>query len=106
MEFQTIHCAPGDLIYHAGESVDSLCFVVSGSLEVIQDDEVVAILGELITFIVKIVSDQFLLQAFSKHTRVKISSLICFNVIHTLRSSFLQITNKMSSILVCTVINA
>lgn len=36
---------PGDLIYHAGESVDSLCFVVSGSLEVIQDDEVVAILG-------------------------------------------------------------
>lgn len=47
MEFQTIHCAPGDLIYHAGESVDSLCFVVSGSLEVIQDDEVVAILGEL-----------------------------------------------------------
>uniref|UniRef100_A0A671WPC3 Potassium voltage-gated channel, subfamily H (eag-related), member 1a n=1 Tax=Sparus aurata TaxID=8175 RepID=A0A671WPC3_SPAAU len=46
MEFQTIHCAPGDLIYHAGESVDSLCFVVSGSLEVIQDDEVVAILGK------------------------------------------------------------
>lgn len=50
MEFQTIHCAPGDLIYHAGESVDSLCFVVSGSLEVIQDDEVVAILGELSAF--------------------------------------------------------
>nr|XP_060610165.1 potassium voltage-gated channel subfamily H member 5 [Anolis sagrei ordinatus] len=46
VEFQTIHCAPGDLIYHAGESVDALCFVVSGSLEVIQDDEVVAILGK------------------------------------------------------------
>ncbi|XP_066467850.1 potassium voltage-gated channel subfamily H member 1 [Tiliqua scincoides] len=46
MEFQTVHCAPGDLIYHAGESVDNLCFVVSGSLEVIQDDEVVAILGK------------------------------------------------------------
>uniref|UniRef100_H3CHK6 Potassium voltage-gated channel, subfamily H (eag-related), member 1b n=1 Tax=Tetraodon nigroviridis TaxID=99883 RepID=H3CHK6_TETNG len=45
MEFQTVHSAPGDLIFHAGESVDSLCFVVSGSLEVIQDDEVVAILG-------------------------------------------------------------
>ena len=45
VEFQTIHCAPGDLIYHAGESVDALCFVVSGSLEVIQDEEVVAILG-------------------------------------------------------------
>uniref|UniRef100_A0A8C6GY85 Potassium voltage-gated channel, subfamily H (eag-related), member 5 n=1 Tax=Mus spicilegus TaxID=10103 RepID=A0A8C6GY85_MUSSI len=46
VEFQTIHCAPGDLIYHAGESVDALCFVVSGSLEVIQDEEVVAILGK------------------------------------------------------------
>ncbi|XP_067901195.1 potassium voltage-gated channel subfamily H member 1a [Heterodontus francisci] len=46
IEFQTIHSAPGDLIYHAGESVDNLCFVVSGSLEVIQDEEVVAILGK------------------------------------------------------------
>ena len=37
--------APGDLLYHTGESIDNLCFIVSGSLEVIQDDEVVAILG-------------------------------------------------------------
>ena len=29
----------------ACESIDSLCFIVTGSLEVIQDDEVVAILG-------------------------------------------------------------
>ncbi|XP_048831591.1 potassium voltage-gated channel subfamily H member 5-like [Brienomyrus brachyistius] len=46
VEFQTVHCAPGDLFFHAGESVDTLCFVVSGSLEVIQDDEVIAILGK------------------------------------------------------------
>ncbi|XP_051508168.1 potassium voltage-gated channel subfamily H member 5-like [Myxocyprinus asiaticus] len=46
VEFQTIHSAPGDLIFHAGESVDLLCFVVSGSLEVIQDEEVIAILGK------------------------------------------------------------
>ena len=46
VEFQTTHCAPGDLIFHTGESLDTLCFVVSGSLEVIQDDEVIAILGE------------------------------------------------------------
>lgn len=46
VEFQTTHCAPGDLIFHIGESVDTLCFVVSGSLEVIQDDEVIAILGD------------------------------------------------------------
>uniref|UniRef100_A0A8C2L0I6 Potassium voltage-gated channel, subfamily H (eag-related), member 5b n=1 Tax=Cyprinus carpio TaxID=7962 RepID=A0A8C2L0I6_CYPCA len=46
VEFQMIHSAPGDLIFHAGESVDLLCFMVSGSLEVIQDDEVIAILGK------------------------------------------------------------
>ncbi|XP_028997895.1 potassium voltage-gated channel subfamily H member 5-like [Betta splendens] len=46
VEFQTTHCAPGDLIFHVGESLDTLCFVVSGSLEVIQDDEVIAILGK------------------------------------------------------------
>ncbi|AWP20001.1 putative potassium voltage-gated channel subfamily H member 5-like [Scophthalmus maximus] len=46
VEFQTTHCAPGDLIFHIGESVDTLCFVVSGSLEVIQDEEVIAILGK------------------------------------------------------------
>ncbi|KAL5008520.1 hypothetical protein ScPMuIL_014101 [Solemya velum] len=46
MHFNMTHSAPGDLIFHQGESLDSLCFVVSGSLEVIQDDEVVAILSK------------------------------------------------------------
>lgn len=46
MHFTMSHSAPGDLLYHTGESIDSLCFIVTGSLEVIQDDEVVAILGE------------------------------------------------------------
>lgn len=48
MHFQINHSAPGDLLYHTGESVDALWFVVTGSLEVIQDDEVVAILGNSI----------------------------------------------------------
>ena len=46
LNFTTNHSAPGDLIYHCGESLDCLCFVSSGSLEVIQDDEVIAILGK------------------------------------------------------------
>jgi hypothetical protein len=46
MYFSMDHSAPGDLLYHSGESIDTLCFVVSGSLEVIQDDEVLAILGK------------------------------------------------------------
>ncbi|XP_006814756.1 voltage-gated delayed rectifier potassium channel KCNH1-like [Saccoglossus kowalevskii] len=46
MNFDMSHSAPGDVLYHSGESIETLCFVVSGSLEVIQDDEVVAILGK------------------------------------------------------------
>ncbi|VDN08243.1 unnamed protein product [Thelazia callipaeda] len=46
IHLESNHAAPGDLIYHTGESVDALWFVVSGSLEVIQDEEVVAILGK------------------------------------------------------------
>ena len=38
LNFTNNHSAPGDLIYHCGESLDCLCFVSSGSLEVIQDD--------------------------------------------------------------------
>lgn len=49
MHFMMSHSAPGDLLYHTGESIDSLCFIVTGSLEVIQDDEVVAILGKIRT---------------------------------------------------------
>lgn len=48
MHFTMSHSAPGDLLYHTGESIDSLCFIVTGSLEVIQDDEVVAILGKFL----------------------------------------------------------
>ena len=51
MHFNMSHSAPGDMLFHQGESLDSLCFIVSGSLEVIQDDEVVAILG---TYIIRV----------------------------------------------------
>ena len=44
--FSMTHSAPGDLIFHQGESLDSLSFVVMGSLEVIQDEEIVAILSK------------------------------------------------------------
>ncbi|KER33760.1 hypothetical protein T265_00439 [Opisthorchis viverrini] len=46
VHFQTLHTAPGDLIFHQGESVEYLCFIASGSLEVLQDDEVIALLGK------------------------------------------------------------
>lgn len=45
VHFHINHSAPGDMLYHSGESLDMLCFIVSGSLEVVQDDEVLAILS-------------------------------------------------------------
>ena len=54
MHFNMTHSAPGDLIFHQGESLDSLCFVVSGSLEVIQDEEVVAILSMSVCYVILI----------------------------------------------------
>lgn len=45
VHFHINHSAPGDMLYHSGESLDMLCFIVSGSLEIIQDDEVLAILS-------------------------------------------------------------
>jgi len=40
-----VHCAPGDFIVRKGESIRELSFVVSGSLEVIQDGEILAFLS-------------------------------------------------------------
>lgn len=39
------HHAPGDIIIRQGDKIDALFFVVSGTLEVTQDDEIVALLG-------------------------------------------------------------
>lgn len=63
MHFVYMHSAPGDLLYHTGESIDSLCFIVTGSLEVIQDDEVVAILGKLFLVIFYLPSFECLLSS-------------------------------------------
>ena len=46
MHFSMSHSAPGDMVYHQGEQLDNLCFIVSGSLEVVQDEEVIAILSK------------------------------------------------------------
>ena len=46
INFEMIHCAPGDFLFRKGESIRELCFVVSGSLEVIQDGEILAFLSK------------------------------------------------------------
>ena len=44
--FQMQHNAPGDLLFHTGESIEELCFIASGSMEILQDDEIVALVGK------------------------------------------------------------
>lgn len=45
-----VHVAPGDVVFHQGEGLDAVCFVVTGSLEVIQDDVIVAILSAYLLY--------------------------------------------------------
>nr|XP_057917353.1 potassium voltage-gated channel subfamily H member 6 [Doryrhamphus excisus] len=54
MRFKTVHAPPGDSLIHYGDILDSLFFISRGSIQVIREDVVVAILekndifGELI----------------------------------------------------------
>ncbi|XP_037319094.2 potassium voltage-gated channel subfamily H member 6 [Pungitius pungitius] len=44
IRFKTVHAPPGDTLIHYGEILDSLFFISRGSIQVIRDDVVVAIL--------------------------------------------------------------
>nr|XP_040032088.1 potassium voltage-gated channel subfamily H member 6 isoform X1 [Gasterosteus aculeatus aculeatus] len=44
IRFKTVHAPPGDTLIHYGEILDSLFFISRGSIQVIKDDVVVAIL--------------------------------------------------------------
>lgn len=48
MRFKTVHAPPGDILIHYGDILDSLFFISRGSIQVIRDDVVVAILGKAI----------------------------------------------------------
>lgn len=47
MHFKTTHCPPGDTLVHGGDVLTALYFLSRGSIEIVKDDIVVAILGEL-----------------------------------------------------------
>ncbi|KAL2081448.1 hypothetical protein ACEWY4_023301 [Coilia grayii] len=46
MHFQTTHCPPGDTLVHSGDVLTALYFLSRGSIEILKDDIVVAILGK------------------------------------------------------------
>uniref|UniRef100_UPI00398E8FB3 potassium voltage-gated channel subfamily H member 6a isoform X2 n=1 Tax=Pristiophorus japonicus TaxID=55135 RepID=UPI00398E8FB3 len=50
MKFKTTHAPPGDTLVHYGDVLTALYFISSGSIEILRDDMVVAILGKNDTF--------------------------------------------------------
>lgn len=46
MRFKTTHAPPGDTLVHSGDVLTALYFISRGSIEILKEDVVVAILGE------------------------------------------------------------
>jgi CRP-like cAMP-binding protein len=46
MKFKTTHAPPGDTLVHRGDVLTSLYFISRGSIEILKEDIVMAILGE------------------------------------------------------------
>ncbi|XP_039679794.1 potassium voltage-gated channel subfamily H member 6a isoform X1 [Perca fluviatilis] len=46
MRFKTTHAPPGDTVVHSGDILTALYFISRGSIEILRDDVVVAILGK------------------------------------------------------------
>lgn len=47
VKFKTTHAPPGDTLVHLGDVLSTLYFISRGSIEILRDDVVVAILGGL-----------------------------------------------------------
>lgn len=45
LKFKTTHVPPGDTLVHRGDILDALYFVSRGSIEILKDDNIMAILG-------------------------------------------------------------
>jgi len=45
MKLKTTHAPPGDIITHRGDILTSLYFISRGSIEILKDDNVIAILS-------------------------------------------------------------
>lgn len=46
MKFKTTHAPPGDTLVHCGDVLTALYFLSRGSIEILKNDMVVAILGK------------------------------------------------------------
>lgn len=51
LHIKTNFCAPGEYLIHKGDALNNIYYLCNGSMEVIKDDMVVAILGEQKCFV-------------------------------------------------------
>ena len=59
MKFKTTHAPPGDTLVHKGDVLTSLYFIARGSIEILKDDVVMAILGKVLLPCIKIIMKSF-----------------------------------------------
>ena len=45
MKFKSTHAPPGDTLIHPGDILECIYFIARGSIEILKDDIVMAILG-------------------------------------------------------------
>ena len=64
MKFKTTHAPPGDTLVHQGDVLVSLYFIARGSIEIVKDDVVMAILGKYYTMRVCVRGKQSILMQF------------------------------------------
>lgn len=51
LKFKTTHAPPGDTLLHKGDVLTCLYFIARGSIEILKDDVVMAILGLFVMFL-------------------------------------------------------
>ena len=55
MKFHTTHAPPGDTLLHKGDVLTAVYFIARGSIEILKDEVVMAILGAFfVTFFFKL----------------------------------------------------
>lgn len=60
LHIKTSFCAPGEYLIRQGDALQANYFVCSGSLEVLKDGMVLAILGQCAPSVLMLISDRFL----------------------------------------------
>lgn len=56
LRFKTTHAPPGETLVHRGDVLTSLYFISRGSIEILKDDIVMAILGKVLIIKINLIS--------------------------------------------------